>query len=111
MEVARLARDLRRERELTSLLETTEETTWARPALAIVRGDPPTAANPMDSFRSDAAAACARHRGGLELIASVRTRGGEALLRRAREFHRRAGATRYLREAEELLGTGDTVAP
>ena len=57
----------------------------------------------------DAAAAYTRHRGGLELTAQDRTEEGEALLRKALEFHRKAGATKYVRETEELLSTGDAV--
>ncbi|MFL5736568.1 MAG: AAA family ATPase [Actinomycetota bacterium] len=109
MDVAWLAYDLRREERLRSVLETTVENTWAEPALAILRGDAASTGDMLERLRSDAAAAYARHHGGLQLIAKGRTDEGQTLLQKALEFYRKAGATKYLREAEEALGTSGAI--
>jgi len=103
--LAWIARDLGRGDELDAILGSDDESSWRGPTKAVLRGDPAAAADALESLRSDTAAAYTRYRGGLELMAEGRSAEGDELLRKALEFHRKAGATGYVREAEDLLST------
>jgi tetratricopeptide (TPR) repeat protein len=108
IDLAWLVRDVGRAEDLLTSIDSTEESPWSEPTRAVLRGNAAGAGDALERLRSEAAAAYTRHSGGLVLIAEGRTEDGEALLAKALEFHRKAGATKYIHEAEELLGIAAT---
>ena len=107
--LAWLARDLDRADEVGTAMAAAVRTPWIEAATEVLRGDAAAGADALQHLGSLAAEAYTRLRAGRELVESGRAVEGRIQLRKALEFHRRAGATAYVHEAEVLLGA--TVAP
>ncbi len=87
-----LATALGRQDEVLRMLEGDTDDRWVKPARAILTGDYAAAADLLGAA------------GDLRAEADMRLRAGGAHLHAALEFYRSVGATRFVREAEALLG-------
>ncbi|HUK44510.1 MAG TPA: AAA family ATPase [Gaiellaceae bacterium] len=83
---------------------------WVEAAVRYAQGNPVGAADVMMEIGSVADEAFARLRAGRLLLERGQRAEGEAQLQRALAFYRSVAASRYIREAEELLGFATRLA-
>jgi predicted ATPase/class 3 adenylate cyclase len=89
--------------ELAAVLETAPQTPWVDAAIAVTRSEPIRAADILARLSRRTGAAYSRLRAAETLIREGRRGEADAELAKALAFYRQAGATAYIREAEELL--------
>jgi thioredoxin-like negative regulator of GroEL len=78
-------------------------TSWLEAAEALAAGDAVRAADLYDEIGAQSDAAKTRLLAAQQLVSADRREEAEEQLELALEFFRRAGATRFVREAEALL--------
>ena len=103
IELAWLLRDLGREAELLSALETAPATPWLEAARAIAGGDSTDAIDLVVRMGAQPVEAYARLRTAVELARAGHHADSDEHLRAALAFYRSVGAKRYVAQAEELL--------
>jgi tetratricopeptide (TPR) repeat protein len=103
VELAWLMRDLGREAELVSAIESAPSTPWHEAARAIAGGELERSIELVARIGAPSAEAYARLRAAQELSRAGRLIGGHDLLEPALAFFRHVGATRYLAQADKLL--------
>jgi tetratricopeptide (TPR) repeat protein len=89
--------------ELTAALERRAPTKWTDAGIALARGDLVRGADLLHEVGDAELEHAARLRAARALVAEGRAVEADAQLQRALAFYRPAGATRYIRHAEELL--------
>ncbi len=102
VELAWLTRDLGREAELVSAIESAPSTPWHEAARAIAGGDFAHSIELVARIDAPSVEAYARLRAAEELTRVGRLAGLDDLLEPALVFFREAGATRYLAQANQL---------
>jgi tetratricopeptide (TPR) repeat protein len=102
IELAWLLRDLGRESELLSTLESAPSTPWLEATRAIARGDIAQSVELIARIGAPSVEAYARLRAAEELARLDRHAEADEQLRSALVFFRKVGATRYVAQAEEL---------
>ena len=103
IEFAWLVRDLGREAELVSALESVPDTPWFEGARAIAQGNYTQAIEVVVGTGAQSVEAYARLRAAQELASAGRHAESDEHLRAALVFYLSVGATRYRREGEALM--------
>ena len=103
IELAWLTRDLGREAELLSAIESAPSTPWHEAARAIAGGDLGRSIELVARIGAPSVEAYARLRAAEELSRAGRLVGVHNLLEPAFAFFSHVGATRYLAQADKLL--------
>jgi hypothetical protein len=103
IDFAWLLRDLDREAELVSVLESAPPTPWLEAARAIARDNFPRAIAQVARIGAPSVDAHTRLRAAEELARAGRHAEAHDHLGPALSFFRKAGATRYVAQAEQLL--------
>jgi tetratricopeptide (TPR) repeat protein len=103
IDFAWLLRDLGREAELLSALDSAPGTPWVEAAKAIAHECFPRAVEQVARIGAPSVEAYTRLRAAEELAHAGRHAEAEEQLGRAPVFFRKVGATRYIAQAEELL--------
>jgi tetratricopeptide (TPR) repeat protein len=93
--------------DLAAVLETVPQTPWVDTTLAITRGEPIRAADMLARLWSRSAEAYTRLRAAEELTREGRRGDAESELAKALAFYRPAGATDFVRKAEDLAANRD----
>jgi tetratricopeptide (TPR) repeat protein len=106
VEFAWLTRDLGREAELVSAIESAPSTPWHEAARAIASGDLGRSIELVACIGAPSVEAYARLRAAEELMGVDQFAEAQEHLRPALEFFRKVGAAHYLARAEELLTRG-----
>jgi hypothetical protein len=103
VQLALLAEGLGIVEDVRTTLAAQPDTRYVMIARRIVDGDLLRAADELEETQSMPSAADARVHAARSLVAAGRRAEADEQLRRALDFYRSAGATRYVREAEQLL--------
>jgi tetratricopeptide (TPR) repeat protein len=104
VDLALVAEELSCVDKLAAVLERGRQTKWTDAASAITRGDGVLGAEFLHEIGDAELESVARLRAARRLVAEGRRADADEQLQRALEFYRSVGATRYIRQAEELLG-------
>jgi tetratricopeptide (TPR) repeat protein len=95
--------DLRLGDQLAAVVETAPQTPWVEAALAITRSEPIRAADMLARLSCRTGEAYSRLRAAEALSREGRRDEADAELAKALAFYRQAGATNYIRKAENLI--------
>ena len=103
VDLALIAEELGRVDDLATVLERSSRTKWTEAAGALVRGDAVQAADLLHEIGDAELESMARLCAARRLVAEGRRAEADEQLQRSLAFWRSVGATRYVRQAEELL--------
>ena len=103
VETAWLAHDLGRGEDYAALLGSWQHFPWAEAAQAVCAGEHRRAADVLERIGCRPAEAYARLRAAKRLVEEGRRAEADVELQASLAFWREVGATRYVREGEELL--------
>ena len=103
VELALVAEELGYVDELAAMIEHGAATMWTDAAGAFLRGDVVRAAELLHEIGDADLESLARLRGARRLLAEGRRAEANHQLQRSLTFWRSVGATRFIRQAEELL--------
>ena len=104
VDIALVADELGWADQLATAVELATPTKWTEAARAIVRSDLVRGAGLLHEIGDAELESMARLRAARRLVAEGRRAEADEQLQRSLEFYRRVGATRHIRQAEELLG-------
>ena len=110
VDLALVAEELGCVDQLATVLERGTPTRWTEAASALVRGDAVGAAELLHEIGDAELESMARLRAARRFAAEGRRADADEQLERALAFYRSVGATRYIRQAEELLGETSEVS-